>query len=54
MENKNKNMPQRYSDQEDEIDFVELAKTLWKGRKEVVRTTLIFIGIGLISRVLSK
>ena len=47
MENKNKNMPQRYSDQEDEIDFVELAKTLWKGRKEVVRTTLIFIGIGL-------
>ena len=47
MENINKNMPQRYSDHEDEIDLLALGKTLWGGRKKVVKITLIFVGIGL-------
>ena len=47
MEHKNKNMPQQYSDHEDEIDLIALAKTLWSGRKEVVKITLIFMGVGL-------
>ena len=47
MEHKNKNMPQQYSDHEDEIDLIALAKTLWEGRKEVVKITLIFMVVGL-------
>ena len=47
MEHKNKNMPQQYLDHEDQIDLLALTKTLWGGRKEVVKTTLIFMGIGL-------
>ena len=47
MEHKNKNIPQQYIDHKDEIDLVALAKTLWAGRKEVVKTTLFFIGVGL-------
>ena len=47
MEHKNKNMPQQYLDNEDQIDLLALAKTLWGGRKEVVKITLIFMGIGL-------
>lgn len=47
MEHKNKNMPQQYIDHEDQIDLIALAKTLWDGRKEVVKITLIFVGIGL-------
>jgi len=33
--------------EEDEIDLVALAKTLWKGRKSILKTTLIFMSIGL-------
>ena len=40
-------MLQQYPDHEDEIDLIGLAKTLWKGRKEIFKITLIFIGIGL-------
>ena len=47
MKHSNKNIPQQYSDYEDEIDLIALAKTLWAGRKEVVKITLIFMGIGL-------
>ena len=47
MKHSNKNMPQQYSDHEDEIDLISLAKTLWVGRKEVVKVTLVFMGIGL-------
>ena len=47
MEHTNKNMPQQYSDHEDEIDLIALAKTLWGGRKEVVKITLIFMVVGL-------
>ena len=47
MEHKNKNLPQQHSNHEDEIDLLALAKTLWGGRKEVVKMILIFMGIGL-------
>ncbi len=32
---------------EDEIDLLALAKTLWEGRKTVIKTTLIFMVLGL-------
>ena len=47
MEHTNKNMPQKYSNHENEIDLVALAKILWERRKEVVKITLLFMGIGL-------
>tara|TARA_Y100000991_G_scaffold171688_1_gene133460 strand:- start:2881 stop:3999 length:1119 start_codon:yes stop_codon:yes gene_type:complete len=47
MEHTNKNMPQQYSDHEDQIDLIALAKTLWGVRKKVIKITLIFMGIGL-------
>jgi len=33
--------------QDDEIDLIQLAKTLWVGRKAVIKTTLIFMVLGL-------
>ena len=45
MEHKNKNMQQQYLDHEDRI--IARATTLWEGRKNVVKITLIFMGIGL-------
>ncbi len=33
--------------QEDEIDLIQLAKTLWAGRRTVIKTTLIFMVLGL-------
>lgn len=47
MEHTHNNMAQKNSNHEHEIDLVALAKTLWEGRKEVVKITLIFVGIGL-------
>ncbi len=41
-----KNTPASVS-QEDEIDLIQLAKTLWAGRKSVIITTLIFMVLGL-------
>jgi len=35
------------SAQEDEIDLIQLAKTLWADRRIVIRTTLIFMVLGL-------
>jgi len=32
---------------EDEIDLIQLAKTLWAGRRSVIKTTLIFMVLGL-------
>jgi len=32
---------------EDEIDLIQLAKTLWDGRRTVIKTTLIFMVLGL-------
>ena len=46
MENNNINPPNP-SPEEDEIDLIALAKTLWNGRKKVIKTTLIFMAIGL-------
>jgi hypothetical protein len=33
--------------QEDEIDLIAIAKTLWEGRKTIIKTTIIFACIGL-------
>ena len=46
-----KNIPQQTEHQhieDDEIDLIALAKTLWKGRKNIIKITLIFMGIGLL------
>lgn len=32
---------------EDEIDLIQLAKTLWTGRRTVIKTTLVFMVLGL-------
>ncbi len=39
---------------EDEIDLIALAKTLWEGRKTVIKTTLIFMAIGLFVAIFSQ
>ncbi|GMT46357.1 MAG: hypothetical protein IEMM0006_2189 [bacterium] len=39
--------------EEDEIDLIQLAKKLWNGRKLVIKTTLIFIVLGLLVALLS-
>jgi capsular polysaccharide biosynthesis protein len=38
---------------EDEIDLIQLAKTLWTGRKTVIKTTLIFMALGLFMALFS-
>ncbi|WP_372755453.1 Wzz/FepE/Etk N-terminal domain-containing protein [Labilibaculum sp.] len=44
MQENNKNIsPQT----DDEIDLIQLAKTLWNGRRTVIKTTLIFMALGL-------
>jgi uncharacterized protein involved in exopolysaccharide biosynthesis len=48
-ENKN-NIP---AQAEDEIDLIQLAKTLWEGRRTVIRTTLIFMALGLFIAIFS-
>ena len=40
--------------EEDEIDLIAIAKTLWEGRKTIVKTTLIFMGIGLFVAIFSE
>ena len=42
----NKNI-ENTSTQDDEIDLLELAKTLWAGRRTIIKTTIIFACIGL-------
>lgn len=44
---KKKDVAQQNSNNEDEIDIIALAKTIWLGRIKIVKTTLIFMGIGL-------
>ncbi|MFA8434232.1 MAG: Wzz/FepE/Etk N-terminal domain-containing protein [Marinifilaceae bacterium] len=39
--------------QEDELDLIRLAKTLWNGRRTVIHTTIIFMVVGLIVAILS-
>ena len=38
---------------DDEIDLIQLAKTLWEGRKTVIKTTLIFMLLGLFIAIFS-
>jgi uncharacterized protein involved in exopolysaccharide biosynthesis len=48
MENKpniDQQFPTHY--EEDEIDLIALAKTLWEGRKTIIKTTIIFACLGL-------
>ena len=47
METNHYKEPQHPIEHEDEIDLIALAKTLWKGRKTVLKTTLVFMLIGL-------
>lgn len=39
---------------EDEIDLIALAKTLWEGRRTVIKTTIIFMCIGLFVAIFSQ
>ena len=39
--------------EEDEIDLIAIAKTLWEGRKTIVKTTLIFMALGLFVAIFS-
>ena len=41
------NDPRPHHYEEDEIDLIALAKTLWEGRKTIIKTTIIFACIGL-------
>ncbi len=38
---------------DDEIDLIQLAKTLWEGRRTVIKTTLIFMALGLFIAIFS-
>ena len=38
---------QKRDEHEDEIDLIALAKTLWNGRKTVIKVTCVFMAIGL-------
>jgi len=40
--------------EEDEIDLIALVKTLWFGRKIVIKTILVFMGIGLFIAIFSE
>ena len=40
--------------EEDEIDLIAIAKTLWQGRKTIVKTTLIFMAVGLFVAIFSE
>lgn len=50
--NQNPNPTSQVDD--DEIDLMALAKTVWKGRKTIIKTTLIFMGIGLLVAIFSE
>ena len=39
---------------EDEIDLIELAKTIWAGRRLIIKVTAVFIILGLIIAFTSK
>lgn len=50
---KENNKPAAHHIEDDEIDLIALAKTLWEGRKTVLKTILIFMGIGLFIAIFS-
>jgi len=41
------NVANQKSSDDDEIDLIQLAKTLWNSRKTIIKITFIFMGIGL-------
>jgi uncharacterized protein involved in exopolysaccharide biosynthesis len=41
------------SEHKDEIDLIQLAKTLWNGRRTVIKTTLVFMLLGLFIAIFS-
>lgn len=47
-------MKQKDTIAEDEIDLIELAKTIWAGRKLIVKITSVFVILGLIIAFTSK
>lgn len=53
VQNKNR-LNQNRENIDEEIDLIALAKTLWTSRKKILKTTLIFMGIGLFIAVFSK
>lgn len=52
MNNEQSTKPQHL--EEDEIDLIALAKTVWNGRKTVIKITVIFIAIGLFIAVFTQ
>ena len=50
---KNIPLPPPQPVEEDEIDLIQLAKTLWKSRKTVVKITVIFMVLGLLVALLT-
>lgn len=40
--------------QEDEVDLIGLLKTVWNGRKTIIRTTLLFLIVGLFIAIFSQ
>ncbi|WP_321298670.1 Wzz/FepE/Etk N-terminal domain-containing protein [Marinifilum fragile] len=42
------------SEHDDEIDLIQLAKTLWNGRRTIIKTTIIFMAIGLFVAIFSE
>lgn len=53
MTQQNSNIKQSSSD-DDEIDLIALVKTLWEGRKTIIKTTLIFTIIGLFIAIFTE
>jgi len=45
---------QSNTEEEDEIDLIALAKTIWEGRRTIIKTTLIFMAIGLFVALFSE
>jgi capsular polysaccharide biosynthesis protein len=43
----NQNLPLQPAHTEDEIDLIALAKTVWNGRKTIIKITIVFFIIGL-------
>lgn len=54
MEDQEKIQTNRIVNKDDEIDLVALAKTIWEGRKTIIRTVIIFIILGLFIAIFSQ
>ncbi|MGK0175912.1 MAG: LPS O-antigen subunit length determinant protein (WzzB/FepE family), partial [Ulvibacter sp.] len=47
------NITNQRSSKENEIDYIQLTKTIWSSRKKVIKIMLIFIGVGVIIALLT-